>query len=54
MALILQSRPDAGLVFQVKALKWFRGVPSSLGSGTPYTVHKPESAAAAEREKKTA
>ena len=30
---ISQSRPDSGLGFQVKVLKIFKGVPSSLGSG---------------------
>ena len=33
MAHITQSRPDSGLDFQVKVLKTFRAVPSSLGSG---------------------
>jgi len=30
---IRQSRPDPGLVFQVKVLETFQGVPSCLGSG---------------------
>ena len=34
MAHIRQSRPDSGLDFQVKFLKTFKGVPSSLGRGT--------------------
>jgi len=33
MAHIRQSRPDSGRGFQVKGLKTFLGVPSSLGSG---------------------
>ena len=32
---IRQSRPDSGPGFQAKVLKPFKGVPSSLGSGTP-------------------
>jgi hypothetical protein len=32
MAHIRQSRPDSGLGFQVKVLKIFQVVPSSLGS----------------------
>ena len=34
MAHTRQSRPDSGLGFQVKVLKTFQVVPSSLGSGT--------------------
>ena len=33
MAHIRQSRPNSGLGFQVKVLKTFLRVPSSLGSG---------------------
>ena len=33
MALIRQSGPDSGLGFQLKVLKAFTDVPSSLGSG---------------------
>ena len=33
MAHIRQSRPDSGLVIQVKVLKTVEGVASSLGSG---------------------
>jgi len=44
VAHIRQSRPDAGLAFQVKFLKMFQCVPSSLGSGlgtsvSPMPVH---------------
>jgi len=35
MARKRQSRPDFGLGFQVKVLKTFEVVPSSLGSGSP-------------------
>ena len=35
MAHVRQSRPDYGLGFQVKVLKPFQVVPSSLGSGRP-------------------
>jgi len=33
LAHIRQSRPDSGLVFQVKVLETFEGVASLLGSG---------------------
>ena len=33
MTHIRQSKPDSGLGFQVKVLKPFEGVPSSLGNG---------------------
>ena len=33
LARIRQSRPDSGLGFQLKVLKTFQGVPSSLESG---------------------
>ena len=38
MARIKQSRPDTGLGSQVKVLKVFQGVPSSLGSGGPINL----------------
>ena len=40
MAYTRQSRPDSGLDFQVKALKKFQSVPSSLGSGCVDTPGK--------------
>jgi len=33
MAHVRQLRPDSGFCFQVKVLKTFQGVPSSLGNG---------------------
>ena len=42
MAHMGQSRPDHGLGFQVKVLKTFQVVPSSLGSKTAVRLHGPD------------
>jgi len=40
MASIRQSRPDSGLDFQIKVLRTFEVVPSSLGSGVKWYLQR--------------